>query len=239
MLGSHVFPWRQTFKQTRRLASARKAPLQQFKRCMGIDFLRIGSTPTRCARSTIFSVKAESPTLPCRDDVLIDNGAAAPKSCLSLLEMHSPTAAGGLLSTDEASTTTRITFYQPRLRFCQTEEKNSERASTQSASYDSSFWRNNLLTAPSWWKAIETKSGQNLVFNPGGFTGVFAPARFWEGGARCFVGRFFIWAPGGTRGCSVFLAVGGLGVILQEWYRRIVYAIRIAVDRFFPAVKLV
>ena len=34
--------------------------------------------------STSFSVKAEPPALPCRDDVLVDKGAAALKSC------HSP-----------------------------------------------------------------------------------------------------------------------------------------------------
>ena len=35
-LGSHVSPRRHTGTQTRRLASARRAPLLQFKRCMGI-----------------------------------------------------------------------------------------------------------------------------------------------------------------------------------------------------------
>ena len=34
-----------------------------------------------------------SPALPCsRDDALVDNGTAAPKSCLSSLEMRTPTA---------------------------------------------------------------------------------------------------------------------------------------------------
>ena len=32
--------------------------------------------------STSFGVKAEPPALPYRDDVLVENGAAAPKSCL-------------------------------------------------------------------------------------------------------------------------------------------------------------
>ena len=72
------------------------------------------------------------PALPCsRGDVLVDNGAAAPKSCLSPLRMRSPTAAGGLLPVGKASTTTRTTFHQPRLRFCPTEETSSERTSTQ------------------------------------------------------------------------------------------------------------
>ena len=45
--------------------------------------------------STYFGVKANPPALPCRDDVLVEEGAAAPKSCLPSLEMRSPTAAGG------------------------------------------------------------------------------------------------------------------------------------------------
>ena len=34
----------------RRIASARRAPLQQYKRCMGIAFLPTESIPIRCAR---------------------------------------------------------------------------------------------------------------------------------------------------------------------------------------------
>ena len=45
-----------------------------------------------------------------RDDTLVGNGAAAPKSCLSPLEMRSPRAAGGLLPTDKTSTATRTSF---------------------------------------------------------------------------------------------------------------------------------
>ena len=65
------------------------------------------------------------PALPwLRDDVLVDNGAAAPKSCLSPLEMRTSTVAGGLLSAGTASTATRTTFDQPLLWFCPTEEVN-------------------------------------------------------------------------------------------------------------------
>ena len=90
------------------------------------------------------------PALPCsRDDALVGNGAAAPKSCLSFLEMRSPTTAGGLLPAGEASTTTRITFYQPRLRFCPTGETSSEIMSTQYALYyNNSFWLNHLPAPP-------------------------------------------------------------------------------------------
>ena len=50
--------------------------------------------------STTFCVKVRPPALPCRDKVLVENGAAVPKSCLPPLEMHSPTAARGLHPTD-------------------------------------------------------------------------------------------------------------------------------------------
>ena len=80
------------------------------------------------------------PALPCTGgDALVDNGAAAPKPRLSPVEMRTLTAAGGLLPPDKASTATRITYYQPHLRFCPSEETNSERTSTQYASYYSSF----------------------------------------------------------------------------------------------------
>ena len=120
--------------------------------------------------STCFGVKAEAPALPYRDDVLVKNGAAAPKSCLSPLEMRSPTAAGGLLPTGEISTATSTTFNHSTLWFCLTKEI-ILRTSVLPASYDSSFWRNNLLAAPSWRRAIETKSGQNRMFDPGGSDG--------------------------------------------------------------------
>ena len=99
------------------------------------------------------------PALPCsRDDALVGIGAAVPKSCLTPLEMRTPTAAGGSLPAGKASTVTRIIYYQPRLRFCPTEETNSERTSIQYALYYSSFWWiNNQLAAPSWRRVIKTK----------------------------------------------------------------------------------
>ena len=47
--------------------------------------------------SASFGVEAEHLALPCRDDVLAKNGAAAPKSCLSPWDMRTTTATGGLL----------------------------------------------------------------------------------------------------------------------------------------------
>ena len=58
------------------------------------------------------------PALPCsREDVLVDNGAAAPKLCLSSLEMQSPIATGGLLTTGKSSTALKTTFDHPTLWF--------------------------------------------------------------------------------------------------------------------------
>ena len=79
------------------------------------------------------------PALLCsRENALVDNGAAAPKSCLSPLEMRSPTTAGGLLSTVKTSTATKITFDHPTLWFCLTEETNL-RTSILYVLYFSSF----------------------------------------------------------------------------------------------------
>ena len=107
--------------------------------------------------STSFGVKAEPPALPWRDDVLVENGAAAPKLCLSPLEMRSPTAAGGLLPAGMASTATRTTFHQLPLWFCLNEETNSRTSVLYASCYSSFGWINNQQ-APSWWRVIETKS---------------------------------------------------------------------------------
>ena len=92
--------------------------------------------------SIIFGVEAEPPDFPCREDVLVEDGATAPEPCLPSLEMHSSTAAGGLVPTGEASTATETNFNQPPLRFCSTEETDLEakckKTSTLYASCNSS-----------------------------------------------------------------------------------------------------
>ena len=97
---------------------------------------------------TSFGVQAEPPAPPCRDDVVIESGDAAPRSCLPSLEMRSPKAAGGLLPTGEASTATRTTSNEPLLRFYATEETNQEEdskkelwSSTPYASYNGSVFQ--------------------------------------------------------------------------------------------------
>ena len=64
--------------------------------------VQVGSKTT----STSFGVNAESSALPCRNDVVVENGTATPKSCVSPLEMRTTTAAGGLLPTVKTTTAT-------------------------------------------------------------------------------------------------------------------------------------
>ena len=81
----------------------------------------------------------EPPALPStRDYALVDNSAAAPKSCLSSTEMSMRTSTGGLLPAVTASTVTRNTFDQPPLWFWPTEEINL-RTSNQYATDYSNF----------------------------------------------------------------------------------------------------
>ena len=76
--------------------------------------------------SITFGEEAEPPNLPCRENVLVEDDATAPKSCLSSLEMRTTTAAGGLLPTGKTSRATETNFNQPPLRFCSTEETDLE-----------------------------------------------------------------------------------------------------------------
>ena len=123
--------------------------------------------------STCSGVMAESSSFSCRDDIVVENGAAAPKSCLPSLKMCLPTAAGGgLLPTGEASIATRTTFNQPPPRLYSTKKTNSKKTSIPYVSYDSSFFRkNNLSAALSCRRVIETKSGKNRMFHSGGSQG--------------------------------------------------------------------
>ena len=89
----------------------------------GDSFSATRVDPGPKTNSTSFGMKAEPPVLPCRDDVLVENGDASPKSCLPSLEMRSPSAAGGLLPTGKTSTATKITFNRPPRRLYPTEDK--------------------------------------------------------------------------------------------------------------------
>ena len=92
--------------------------------------------------STSFGRKAEPPTLPRRNDVLVDKGAAAPKPRLSPVEMHTLTDAGNLLwhslYRDEDHLLPATSLVMP------TEEIHSGTPSIQYATY-SSFWKLKVL----------------------------------------------------------------------------------------------
>ena len=170
MLGSHVLPWRQTCHQTKtreRMEGA--AAAVQTMHGDSFSANRVDSDPKS---STSFGDDStEPPTLPCsRHDALVGNGAAAPTSCTSPLEMRTTTATAGLLPADTTSTATRTASPQPPLWFCPTKEK-TLRTSILYASYYRIFgWINNQQ-APFWPRVIETKSRQPLVFDPYGLTG--------------------------------------------------------------------
>ena len=148
--------------------------LQHIKRNMGIAVLqkRVQAYPTSL---TSLGMKAETPALPRRNDFLVDKGAAAPKPCLSPVEMQTLTAAGDLLFAGKASTATRIIFYQPPLWFCPTEEISS-RTTTRYAMDYSSIWK----------IKVKKNRGKLLCSILVVLQVVCAPARFWKRG----VGRF-------------------------------------------------
>ena len=131
---------------------------------------RVEPSPT--TNSTSFGVKAEPPALPCMDDVAVESGPAASESCLPSMEMRPSTAAGGLVPTGDASNASETTSNQPPLRFCSTEKtdleaKSSRTTSVPSASYNSSSFRR-LSATPYCQRVVDTKSGQNKTFDPGG-----------------------------------------------------------------------
>ena len=147
--------------------------------------------------STSFGVKAEPPALSCKDDVVVESGAAASESCLPSLEMRSSTVAGGLVPTGEASAAKETNFNQPPLRLYSTEEtdlkaKNSW-TSVPSASYDSSsvFQERNLSATPYCRRIVDTKSSKIGLFDPDGSRGHLRACHFWDRGARWFAARSY------------------------------------------------
>ena len=160
-----------------------------------------------------FGVMAELLDLPCREDVLVEDGATSPEPCLSSLEMRSPTVVVGLLPTGEASTATRTISNEPLLRFYATEEMNPEEdskkenlwTSTPIASYDSSFFQeSNLSAAPYCRRVVETKSRQSGTFDPGGSRGHLRACQF-LGSWRALVCGQAVRARAAGKDCSSFL----------------------------------
>ena len=100
----------------------------------GNYFAQVNTDPIRLIRYGEDQIGP--PALPClRDKVLVDNGAVAPKSCLSPADMCTSTASGSLIPNRPASKASRIISYQPRSRLCPTEETNAGTTSFQYATY--------------------------------------------------------------------------------------------------------
>ena len=122
--------------------------------------------------SISFGVMAEPPDLPCREDVLVEDSATSPESCLPSLEMRSSTAAGGLVPTGETSTATKTSVNKSYSSEEENSKKKKLRTSTPYVSYDSSaFQDSNLPAAPYCRRVVETKSRKNRTFDPGSSQG--------------------------------------------------------------------
>ena len=152
--------------------------------------------------STSFGVIAEPPDLPCREDIVVEEGATSPESCHPSLEMRSPTATDGIIPTGEASTATRTTSNEPLLWFYATEGMNPEEDSKKkklwtstpyASSYDSSIFQeeSNISAASYCRRVVETKSRQNRLLIQAVRKVTSAPAHFWDRGACWFVVRLY------------------------------------------------
>ena len=172
----------------------------------------------------------EPPALPCyRDDVLIDKGAEAPKSCLLTMKMRTQTAAGGLLPDGIASTVTRTIFLQPHLwNFCQPEEIHFRTTSVQYARY-SIFWKMEIL---------ETKTRQTMVFDLGGCMGRLRACPFWGGWRALLCGEVFVWTLRWYPRLERFWYTKDLNIVFKRG-QAIRYTVRIAVDRCLPKTRLI
>ena len=117
----------------------------------------------------------------CIGDAMVNKGAEAPRPNLPPMKVRMlSSTAGGLLPASTASTTMRTIFPRPLFSWSNGEEAKERTGRTNF----------NQLAPPSWRKVIQTKSWQTRVFDLAVVQVVYAAARFWEGGTRCFVGRF-------------------------------------------------
>ena len=112
------------------------------------------------------------PASPCSEEnTLVNNGAAAPKPCLTLVDAHN--------NSRRWLTSRRYDHYSDEDHFppaaflvlLDRRDKFENFSSTVYVSFFSSFRWTKKQQPPFWPRVIETKSGQNLVFGPGGSTG--------------------------------------------------------------------
>ena len=152
---------------------------------------------------TCLGVMTERPDLPYREDVLVENGAAAPKSCLLSLEMRTTTAAGGLA----------VAYLPPAKSLQQQIPPSTSHLSSALLDRGDKF-KGEIFMAfssirlvrqqfsetaccPLLPEGIETNSCQKVIEKKtmqdrrsiqAVFKVVSAPAHFWDRGARCIVG---------------------------------------------------
>ena len=162
MLGSHVLLATEahvsTDKNTRK--HAEDAAADQAKHGDSCSAKRVDTGPSMCLAS--FGDDSTEPPvlLRCRDDAMVDKGAAALKPYFSPVKMRMLAGTGGLIPAGTAFTATRTIFHQLHLWFCPAEEMSFRTSIQYTTKYYSSFW-----------KVLETKAGQTLMFDPGGCAG--------------------------------------------------------------------
>ena len=78
--------------KTRELAEGAATAVQAMH---GDSFPACRGYPGPKSNSNSFGMMAKPPALPRRDDVIVESGDAAPKSCLPPFEIRTTTAAGG------------------------------------------------------------------------------------------------------------------------------------------------
>ena len=146
--------------------------------------------------STSFGMTTKLPALPCRDYILVDKSAEAPKPHLPPVEVRIlPSAASGLLPAGTASTAMRTIFPRPLYSRASVKRPRKIPAGQTSTS----------LPLDAGGKLFKRKQGKLWCSILAVVQITYAPARFWGGGARCFVGRFSFGRCDGIRGWSLFL----------------------------------
>ena len=141
--------------------------------------------------SISFGMMTEPSDLPCREDVLVEEGAT---SSLIFGDAHK-NSASGVVPTGKTSTATEINFNQPPLRFCSTEETDLE------ANCKNELHTSRTTAVPSRIVTclLLPTAGGSLRLNPGKIGLLIqavrkvtsAPAHFWDRGARWYVVRLY------------------------------------------------
>ena len=168
---------------------------------------RVKSGPN--TNSTSFGVKVEPPALPCRDNVVVESRGAASESCLPSLEMHSSTAAGGVVPTCEASTAKETNFNQPPFGFARPRRRIWRRVVRRlqfrppRTTAAASSRRGTCLLLPIAGGSLTQTPGKIGLLIQAVHEVTSAPAHFWDRGTRWVVARLYGLGQLVTS-CSVF-----------------------------------